>query len=282
MTTLFQARDPAAKFRAVQHAKVSVGGKVIPAAAISREVQNHVAATPQEAWRAAARALVVREMLLQEAHRVGLAPAPASDDEGRRETDEEALIRAVVEQAVSTPQPDAAACRCYYDRNLPRFRSADLYEAAHILLPSRQEDKEARERAREQAVRLCSLLARNPRTFAQLATEHSACPSASTGGNLGQIKPGDTVAEFDTALAAMQACEISAEPVESRYGFHIIRLDRRIEGRVLPFELVQDRIAIYLRERSTRQATAQYLALLAARTVIEGVELPAPSELGVM
>jgi peptidyl-prolyl cis-trans isomerase C len=282
MTTLYQARDPAAKFRAVQRAKVSVGGKVIPAAVIAREVQNHEAATPQEAWRAAARALVVREMLLQEAHRVRLAPAPASDDEGRRETEEEALIRGVVEHAVATPQPDAAACHRYYDRNIQRFRSADLYEAAHILLPASADDEAARTAARALAKGLHAILAGNPGAFAGLAAQHSACPSAATGGNLGQVKPGDTVAEFDTALAAMQPGELSAEPVESRYGLHIIRLDRRIEGRVLPFDLVQERIATYLHERSTRQATAQFLALLAARTAIEGVDLPTPSEFGVM
>ena len=45
---------------------------------------------------------------------------------------------------------------------------------------------------------------------------------------------------------------------------------------------VQQRIAEYLRERSTRIATAQYLAVLASRAAVEGVELPMPSELGAM
>ena len=81
MTTLYQAHDPNAAFRSRQRAKVTVGGKSIPSAAISREMQNHEAATPLEAWQAAARALVVREMLLQEARRLGIEAQPI---DGRR------------------------------------------------------------------------------------------------------------------------------------------------------------------------------------------------------
>ncbi|MGL5735868.1 MAG: peptidylprolyl isomerase, partial [Beijerinckiaceae bacterium] len=64
---------------------------VIARNAIAQETQNHPAATPLEAWQAAARALVIRELLLQEARRLVLTPQPLQDDEGRRETGEEAL-----------------------------------------------------------------------------------------------------------------------------------------------------------------------------------------------
>ena len=84
---------------------------------ISREAQNHPAPKPIAAWTAAARALAVRELLLQEARRIGLDAQPLADGEGRTETDEEALIRALVEREVTTPAPDEAACRRYYEHN---------------------------------------------------------------------------------------------------------------------------------------------------------------------
>jgi peptidyl-prolyl cis-trans isomerase C len=65
-----------------------------------------------------------------------------------------------------------------------------------------------------------------------------------------------------------------SEPVATRYGFHLICLDRRIEGRTLPFEAVAARIADYLRERVERVAVAQYVARLASRAAIEGIALP--------
>src|SRR3954471_14676369 len=102
---------------------VSVNGTVIAREAIAREVQNHPAEKPILAWQAAARALVVRELLLQEAGRLGIEAAPLQDPEGRRETSEEAAMRALIEQAVVTPEPDEAACLRFYEQNRRRFRS---------------------------------------------------------------------------------------------------------------------------------------------------------------
>lgn len=261
--------------------KVSVNGVVIPHDLISREVQHHSAPTPVAAWAAAARALAVRELLLQEARRKGLTPQPLSDEEGRRETDEEALIRALVEQEVTTPEPDEDTCRRYYRQNLARFRSRDLFEASHILLAARQDNEAAREAARRAAVELIARLGDAPHLFPHLAEAHSACPSGRSGGNLGQVGPGDTTPEFEAALYRLAPGEMTDEPVESRYGFHIIRLDRRIDGRELPFELVRDRIAGYLAERSRRVAIAQFVARLAAVSEVSGVSLPTPADLRV-
>lgn len=260
---------------------VSVNGVVIPHDLISREVQHHPAPTPVEAWAAAARALVVRELLLQEARRKGLSPEPLRDEKGRRETDDEALIRALVEQEVVTPEPDEETCRRYYRQNHALFRSRDLFEASHILLAAHPEDAAARDAARHTAAELITQLRASPQIFEKLAEIHSACPSGKSGGNLGQIGPGDTTPEFEQALYRLSPGEMTQEPVESRYGFHIIRLDRRIDGRELPFELVRDRIAGYLAERSRRTAIAQYVARLAAMGDVSGVSLPTPADMRV-
>ena len=74
-------------------------------------------------------------------------------------------------------------------------------------------------------------------------------------------------------MFALEPGSIAPEPVATRYGFHIIRLDRKHEGRELPFELVADRIAEYLQESVQRRALAQYIARLATAAKIEGVDL---------
>ena len=104
-------------------AGVQVNGVSIPRDAIALEVQHHPSRTPAEAWLAAARALAIRELLLQEARRIGIGPAPLSDSAGRRETEDEALLRGVIEQEVVTPQPDDEVCRRYYEQNKKAFRS---------------------------------------------------------------------------------------------------------------------------------------------------------------
>ena len=113
---------------------ISVNGKVITREVIAREVQNHPAEKPILAWQAAARALVVRELLLQESVRLGIEAEPLRDAEGRSETDEEAAMRELIEREVTTPEPDEAACLRFYEQNRQRFRSGELYEAAHILI----------------------------------------------------------------------------------------------------------------------------------------------------
>ena len=249
---------------------VTVNGVAVPTADIAREAQHHASPDPDEAWMMAARALAIRELLSQEADRLAIVAEPIEDDEGRRETPQEARYRALIEREVVVPRADEAACRGYYERNRRRFRSPDLFEAAHILLAAAPGDEAAREAARRTAETLIAELGERPETFAALAAAHSACPSAGQGGNLGQLGPGQTVAEFETALRGMQP-GIHPRPIESRYGFHVVRLDRRIDGRDLPFELVGERIARYLDESVQRRALAQYVAVLAGRAAVTGV-----------
>jgi peptidyl-prolyl cis-trans isomerase C len=256
---------------------VSVNGVVVERAAIARETQNHPAPKPILAWQSATRALAVRELLLQEARRQGVAPAPRSDADGRRETDEEALIRALTQREILTPEPDEESCRRYYTQNRARFRSPTIFEAAHILFAACRDDEEAFARAREAAAAVRAQLRESPDLFGTLAAAHSACPSAAQEGNLGQISAGQTTPEFEQALFVLAPGEIS-DLVETRYGVHIIRLDRKIEARDLPFELVAERIAQYLREAVTRRATAQYIARLASAAEIVGVELAGAAE----
>jgi len=252
---------------------VRVNGVAIPRDVISREAQHHPARTPIEAWTAAARALAVRELLLQEARRLQIAAQPRSDGEGRRETGDEAAIRALVAREVQTPKADAAACRRYYEQNRQRFRSPDIYEAAHILFAANAADAAGYAQARAAAQAVLAILRDHPDRFAELAAAHSACASAAQGGNLGQVAAGDTTPEFERVLFALPAGTIAPDPVATRYGFHIVRLDRRHEGRDLPFDLVADRIAQYLEESVERRAIAQYVARLASAAQIEGVAL---------
>lgn len=252
---------------------VCVNGVTIARHAIVREMQHHPAGKPIAAWQQAARALVIRELLLQRARHLGLSPEPVSDDEGRRETDEEALMRGVVEREVTVPEPDEETCRRYYERNSARFRSPDIYEASHILFAALPADREAYAQARADAAAVLATLQENPESFATLAQAYSRCPSGAQGGNLGQLTKGQTTPEFEQAMLRLAPGALCAEPVETRYGFHIIRLERKHDGRILPFEVVAERIADYLRDSVAHRAQAQYIARLASAAQIEGIEL---------
>ena len=79
--------------------------------------------------------------------------------------------------------------------------------------------------------------------------------------------------EFEAALDKLAPGEISAEPAQTTHGFHVLRLDRKIDGATLPFSMVRERIADYLAETRARHAIAGAIGQLAQQAKIEGVVL---------
>lgn len=245
---------------------ILVNGVEIPPAAIAAEAQNHPAppGKPGMAWRAAARALVLRQLMLEAARGRGLVASPQSLGPGQVESDDEALIRALIEAELQPAAPDTARLRAAHAANPDRYRAPDLWQAAHILIPHGP-------KARALADELAAVLARSPGRFAELAAAHSACPSARSGGSLGQIGPGETVAEFQAALASLAPGQITPAPVETRYGFHLIRLDDHAPGAVLPFEAVAARMEDAARKAAWARAARDFAARLLAEARVEGL-----------
>ncbi len=258
--------------------EIAVNGQPIAAAAIAAEAQNHAAPAgkPGIAWRKAARALVIRALLLQEAGRLGLRPQPQEIAPGRRETEEEALIRAAMEAGVDPAPVTEQDARAHYLAHRERFRSPTLYEVAHILFAAAPDDDDARAKARERADKALTRLAERPGDFAALAREHSDCPSRESGGRLGQIGPGDTVPEFEAALNRLADGETTAKPVETRYGLHIIQLLARAQGEQLPFEPVAATILETLEKAAWARAAHAFTARLVDQATITGIDMTAP------
>lgn len=253
--------------------EVTVNGVEISPAAIAAEAQNHPApqGKPGLAWRAAARALALREVLLQEARARGLQAEGREIAPGQIETEDEALIRGLMEVAISPRAPDQADLRALYAANPDRFRAPDLWEASHILLPVAPGDPAARTQALTLGRDLAALLAREPGRFAGLAAQHSACSSRSIGGLLGQIGPGDTVPEFEAALQGLRPGQITPKPVETRFGLHLIRLDAHARGEVLPFDAVHLRLRDAAIKAAWTRAAREFAADLMAAANVTGL-----------
>ncbi len=249
---------------------IRVNGVEIPEQAIAAEMQYHPAASIDAAYLQAARALTVRELLLQQAGRLGLDRPKSEADSG--ETGDDARIRLLIEQEVETPKADDDACRTYYDNNRHKFRTQVLLVASHILLPAPPDDVQARREARRQADAILAELERSPETFEQLARTRSACPSGKEGGSLGQLTHGQTCEEFERQVFCLPQ-GLCPKPLETRYGYHIVRIDRRVEGKSLDYQMVSDKIARYLDERVERKALSQYIHYLAGEAEIEGINL---------
>ena len=253
--------------------EVRVNGVEITPEAIAEEIQHHPAPDAETAWIEAARALAVRELLLQEARRIGIAADPLPDDTGRAEVEDDAIVRALLETQVCPSEPDADECRRYYDANRNRFRTPDLFDAAHILIEPEGPDESAWAAALDRARAIISEIGDDPSAFAAAARTESACASKLQDGSLGQIRRGELVGEVQVGLESLADGATGREPVRSRFGWHILRLHRRIEGHTLPFGAARARIADMLEARSWSIEAARYVAKLAASNRVQGVRI---------
>jgi len=259
---------------------VRVDGVEISPEVIAQEIQHHPAPDAETAWLGAARALVIRELLLREARRRGLEVFAEADEEGRSETEEDALIRTLLDEAVDPELPADEECRRFYEARRDRFRTPDLFEAAHILLEPEDDGAEAWATAETQAWAVIASVGDDAAAFAEAAREVSACPSAQQDGSLGQISRGELLPAVQAALEALSEGTIRRDPVRSPHGWHVIRLHRRIPGRHLPYEAVARKIAETLGARSWSLAASRLVAALAAQAHIEGVTLAPVDNIG--
>lgn len=248
-----------------QFPPVYVGDILIEEDDIAREMQHHPAEEVAEAWHAAAKSLVIRELLLQQASRLNL------DDIA----DEEDRIARVLELELNVPDPGEQDCERFYAANPGRFCSPTLMAVSHILLAAAPDDVQERMRQEEVGRQLLSSLLAGRAQFAELAKQYSACESRHQGGSLGQISKGQTVEEFERPVLSLQE-GLNPEPIETRYGWHLVRVDQRIDGEQLPYDYVKPQIRQYLSESVTRRAFRQYLQVLAAETGVEGVDMEIP------
>jgi peptidyl-prolyl cis-trans isomerase C len=215
----------------------------------------------------AAEALVVRALLLQKVQALAI-PFNAGDAES-----EEDAISALLEHEISVPQADAETCRRWYDNNRDNFRAQPLFEASHILYLAPRDDADARAVARARATATLAALNADPARFADIARAESKCSSSGEGGHLGQIAIGETAPEIETFLMALEDGQTCPVPVETDYGFHVLLLHHRIDGRDMSFDEAAPLIARELNAACWRRAVSQYIELLAGAAEIQGIDI---------
>ena len=125
------------------------------------------------------------------------------------------------------------------------------YNASHILVETE-----------EKAAELVTLL-EGGADFAELAKEHSTGPTGPNGGDLGWFTAGRMVKPFEDAVMALAVGEISA-PVQTQFGWHVIKLDDMREGSLPPLDQVRPQLVMQLQRA---RAEAEMARLVEAATV---------------
>ncbi len=146
----------------------------------------------------------------------------------------------------------------YYQANIERYRTPEQRRASHILIPaSAGASAEDKAKAMTLAEDLLKQIRSSPGKFAELATKFSKDPgSAQKGGDLGFFARGLMVKPFDAAVFALKIGEL-AGPVETQYGYHIIRLDAIKASQTTPFDAVKQQIVDEVRKPKLGKAYAE-------------------------
>ena len=137
-----------------------INGELVPHALIAAETQNHDAPKdkPGIAWHKAANAMAIRTLLLQETRSRGIVADRQEVEPGRFETDEEALIRGLLDQIVTVQSPNVEDIQAEWQKDPTRFRTPPLWEVSHILCACDPRDAEERSKALERAESILDLV----------------------------------------------------------------------------------------------------------------------------
>lgn len=178
-------------------------------------------------------------------------------------------IRIMSQEVRSKIQVSEREMREFYEANRSRYGAEEQFRARHIFFKI-DKSGSAEERARTEALANEVLKeARSGKDFVELARKHSTDPAAARdGGDLGTFKKDDMLPEIGNTVAALKAGEVSGL-VQSPAGYHIIKLEERIQGSGKSFEEVKGEIEEILYKKKGDDRFAQWLKDLRASAAIE-------------
>ena len=210
-------------------------------AAAARELPEELrGAPPQMLYPLLLDQLIAGRAVTAAARRAGLDRDEAVRARIRR-AEEQELQQAWLSAEIASRVTDAAV-RARYDQQIANRPAEEEVHARHILVPTESEARAALAEIRGGA------------DFTAVAQRRSTGPGSREGGDLGFFRRGDMVPEFAEAAFALQAGQISENPVRSPFGWHVIKVEERRRAAPPPFEEVSNAIRQQLLEAEVTAA----------------------------
>ena len=222
-----------------------VGGKAITEADVQRTLMNlgqraQQYNTPQ-GKQAILDQLINKELIFMDAKK----NLPEMDAEYKTELEKlkkELLSNFYVEKFLRDVKVKDEDIMKYFEEHAAEFVSQETVAASHILV-------ETEEKAKDVLAKIES----GEMSFEDAAKAFSTCPSSQRGGDLGEFGKGQMVPEFDKACFEMEVGELRG-PVQTQFGFHLIRLDKKNEAKPVTFEDVKDELSQHLLAEAQQKA----------------------------
>lgn len=207
------------------------------------DLEQQFAQLPEDQRRAAALSAVIEiRLLAAEAETKGLADG---DDFNRRMDmlRQRALHSAYIDEEVANLVTDDAV-RARYDEEIAKLGAGEEVRARHIIVPTQEE-----------AAAIIEEL-NGGGDFEEIAKEKSQDGAAAQGGDLGYFASGQMVPEFEQAAFAMEVGAHSTEPVQTQFGWHVIKVEDKRAKQPPAFEQVSGQLrSVLLRDAYMQRVT---------------------------
>ena len=241
--------------------------------------------------------LINRELLYQESQKTGIVVQPremadeltaikkrfASEDEFKKAISRmdltEATLTAQIEKRLAIQKlidkqvadkivVTDVESKQYYTANPQLFKQPGEVRASHILIKLDPAADEAKKAEAQTKINMIQQKLRNGEDFAELAKTSSEGPSSVKGGDLGFFKRGQMVKPFEDAAFALEPNEVS-EIVQTRFGYHIIKVVDKKPERTVDYEEIKIRLEEHLKQRKVQEEVSIYLIELRKDAKIE-------------
>lgn len=186
--------------------------------------------------------LIADKLFLQDARRNLYEGEPEFRAELQKLKDS-LLVRYATNKALMGVNVSDKEVRDYYEANKESFLGQATVDASHILVDTEP-----------LALEILAKIKSGEMTFEAAAEEYSSCPSKANGGNLGEFGQGQMVPEFDTAVFSMEVGTITEAPVQTQFGYHLIKLNSKKEAEIAAFETVEAELREALKGEKMRSA----------------------------
>ena len=159
------------------------------------------------------------------------------------------LVNKLREEVVNQVKISDQDAEGYYENNQEEYETSEQKKVSHILFDDREKAEEV----------LAEI--NNGADFAEMAREHSTGPTAENGGDLGFITADERGLDRTFRDAAMQLSvdEVTDEPVETQFGFHVIKVTDSKEAGIRDFEEVESQIKSQLRNQKKSQVFQEFI-----------------------
>jgi peptidyl-prolyl cis-trans isomerase C len=173
---------------------------------------------------------------------------------------------------LSGAEPTEADAQKYYEENKDKYKQKEQIKASHILFKTDKNTPEAEKKKKEGLAKQVFAEARKKgANFEELAKKYSEGPTAQRGGDLGTFSRGRMVKQFEDVAFAAKPGDVVG-PVETQFGYHIIKVFEKTPEVQRPFADVKDSILTSLKARQKSKATRDLLDKLKTEAKIEVLE----------